>query len=318
MRHAQAVPDAPAAVQHPAAPHSPRHADAAQPEPSTEPNAPALGLGRLVLVPAPLDFGCGPARPLPECLPLHTIETAAQITHWVCENAKSARALLKRIDAVCPLRAPLQAQVLHELPHAVHKCGDHRQGFDARSLLAPTLAGHDVGLLSEAGMPAVADPGASVVAAAHRMGLRVLPLVGPSALLLALAASGMNGQSFAFVGYLPQETQARGARIRALDALVQRSGQTQLAIETPYRNAALLGALLEHLSAHTHLAVSWALSLPGAQVHSASVATWRAQRWALPNDLPAVFAIGQHPQPSAAGPAAPSRRPPAVHRPHLR
>lgn len=277
-------------------------------------DAPALG--RLVLMPAPLDFGCASVRPLDESLPLHTIETAAQITHWVCENAKSARALLKRIDAVRPLRVALQAQVLCELPHAVHKWGDHRQGFDARDLLAPALAGHDVGLLSEAGMPAVADPGASLVAAAHRLGLRVLPLVGPSALLLALAASGMNGQSFAFVGYLPQEAQARGARIRELDALVQRSGQTQLAIETPYRNAALLAALLSQLSAHTHLAVSWALSLPQAQVRSASVAQWRSQAWTLPADLPAVFAIGQHPQagaPSsprvdAAGASRPARR----------
>jgi len=122
--------------------------------------------GRLLLVPAPLDFGCEQQAPLQDALPLGTLQAAAAITHWICENAKSARAYLKRIDAVTPLAAPLQVQHITELPREVHKKGDHAAGpFDAKPLLAPALAGHDVGLLSEAGMPAVADPGSSVVRA---------------------------------------------------------------------------------------------------------------------------------------------------------
>ncbi len=115
--------------------------------------------GKLYLVPAPLDFGCDIQAPLQDALPLGTLQVAAGITHWICENAKSARAYLKRIDAVAPLAAPLQAQNIQELPREVHKKGDHAGQFDARLLLAAALEGHDIGLLSEAGMPAVADPG---------------------------------------------------------------------------------------------------------------------------------------------------------------
>ena len=135
-----------------------------------------------------------------------------------------------------------------ELPREVHKKGDHDGGIrrDGRCL-QPALEGHDVGLLSEAGMPAVADPGSSVVRAAHDLGMAVVPLVGPVSLLLALAASGLNGQNFAFVGYLPQDAAQRAQRIRELEALALKTGQTQLFIETPYRNAALWEALLKTL-----------------------------------------------------------------------
>ncbi len=207
--------------------------------------------GRLLLVPAPLDFGCETQTPLQETLPAGTLVAAARTTHWICENAKSARAYLKRIDALHPLALPLQEQQITELPRAVHKKGDHggpgHASADTRALLAPALAGHDVGLLSEAGMPAVADPGSSVVRAAHDLGLTVVPLAGPVSLLLALAASGLNGQSFAFVGYLPQDATERTQRIAALESLALRTGQTQLFIETPYRNAALLQALVQTL-----------------------------------------------------------------------
>ncbi|MDQ1259089.1 MAG: rRNA (cytidine1402-2-O)-methyltransferase, partial [Pseudomonadota bacterium] len=219
-------------------------------------NAPAPPPGRLYLVPAPLDFGCEPQAPLRDALPEATLTTAARITHWVCENAKSTRAYLKRIDMLHPLALPLQEQHITELPREVHKKGDHGDKgsapFDARPLLAPALAGQDMGLASEAGMPAVADPGSSVVRAAHALGLQVVPLVGPVSLLLALAASGLNGQNFAFVGYLPQDADERAQRIRALEAFALKSGQTQLFIETPYRNAALLQALLHTLQPGTH------------------------------------------------------------------
>lgn len=252
--------------------------------------------GTLYLVPAPLDFGCRSETPLAQVLPAGTLQQAAQITHWVCENAKSCRAYLKRIDALHPLAAPLQEQNIAQLPRAVHKKGDHggkdHAHWDASALLAPLRAGHAMGLVSEAGMPAVADPGSSIVRAAHALGARVVPLVGPVSLLLALAASGLNGQNFAFVGYLPQESTARMQRIRALEGLAHQTGQTQLFIETPYRNAALWHALLHTLQPHTRLAVAAGLTLEQAQVHCRSVRDW--QHHALPADpqTPVVWALG--------------------------
>lgn len=249
--------------------------------------------GRLYLVPAPLDFGCDTQAPLQDALPLGTLQAAAGITHWICENAKSARAYLKRIDAVVPLAAPLQSQQIDELPREVHKKGDHAGQFDARPMLAAALAGHDVGLLSEAGMPAVADPGSSVARAAHALGIEVVPLTGPVSLLLALAASGLNGQNFAFVGYLPTDADARVQRIRELESIALRTGQTQLFIETPYRNAALLQALVQTLQHNTRLAVARGLTLATSSIRSDSVKTWRSASPHSQDRLPAVFAIGR-------------------------
>jgi 16S rRNA (cytidine1402-2'-O)-methyltransferase len=147
-------------------------------------------------------------------------------------------------------------------------------------------------LLSEAGMPAIADPGSSVVRAAHELGIEVVPLVGPVSLLLALAASGLNGQNFAFVGYLPQEAAARTQRLRDLEALALRTGQTQMFIETPYRNAAMWQALLQSLKPATRVAVASGLTLPGAVSRSTTVAEWKKQAAPVGNDVPAVFAIG--------------------------
>lgn len=234
--------------------------------------------GTLYLVPAPLDFGCDELTPLQDALPHATLAVAARLGHWICENAKSTRAYLKRVDAVVPLTHPLQTLSITELPREVHKKGDHQAGsFDATALLTAALEGHDIGLVSEAGMPAIADPGSSVVRAAHALGLTVTPLVGPVSLLLALAASGLNGQNFAFVGYLPQDASARAQRIRELEALALKTGQTQLFIETPYRNAALLQSLTSTLQGHTRLAVSSGLTLAHARTHSALVKAWRQQ-----------------------------------------
>jgi len=149
-----------------------------------------------------------------------------------------------------------------------------------------------MGLVSEAGMPAVADPGSSVVRAAHDAGLRVVPLVGPVSLLLALAASGLNGQNFAFVGYLPQEAGERIQRIHQLEALALKHGQTQLFIETPYRNAALWQALLQHLQPTVRLALASGLTLAQAQVQCQPVHAWRQLPAFAPSRLPTVFAIG--------------------------
>ena len=258
---------------------------------------PPTAQGRLYLVPTPLDHGCDVEVPLDDVLPRGTIKAAAAIAHWVSENAKSTRAFLKRVDALQPLAQPIQAQQISELPRQVHKKGDHQPdaGWDARPLLAPALRGHDMGLVSEAGMPAVADPGSSVVRAAHALGIEVVPLVGPVSLLLALAASGLNGQNFAFVGYLPQEASARAARIRELETLARSSGQSQLFIETPYRNTALLDALVRQLRPDTRLAVSTGMTLPQARCTSLAVSDWRKAATALIDGVtqrPAVFAIG--------------------------
>jgi 16S rRNA (cytidine1402-2'-O)-methyltransferase len=249
--------------------------------------------GKLYLVPNTLDFGVpGAEVDLQAVLPLQVIRTAARLTHWVAENAKTTRAFLKRVDAIAPLQQPLQELQIAELPRPPK--GGKEGGTPAANWnapLAPALAGHDLGLISEAGLPAIADPGAQLVAAAHAQGIEVVPMSGPSSLLLALAASGLNGQSFAFVGYLPVDAAARGARIRELEALSARQQQTQLMIETPYRNEALLQALLQALKPGTRLSVSCGLSLAQGWTRSTTVAQWRAKPQALPDKVPAVFAL---------------------------
>jgi len=247
--------------------------------------------GSLILVPNTLDFGIAADAPdVRDVLPASVIRTAARLTHWVAENAKTTRAFLKRIDAVVPLAQPLQTLHIVELPRP-QKGARGAPATDLTGLLAPALQGVDVGLISEAGLPAVADPGAALVQTAHTIGIPVIALPGPSSLLLALAASGLNGQSFAFVGYLPVDAAERAARIRELEALSRRANQTQLMIETPYRNEALLGALLAHLQAATRLSVSCGLTMPSAFTRTDSVQGWKARPTVLPADVPAVFAL---------------------------
>jgi 16S rRNA (cytidine1402-2'-O)-methyltransferase len=252
----------------------------------------ADGRGRLYLVPAPLDFGCDAQAALTEVLPDGTLAVAARLGYWICANAKTAGAYLKRVNEVHALATPLQQLHVLELPREVHKKGDRAAHFDAKPMLQAALQGHDIGLLSEAGMPAVADPGTSVVLAAHDLGLQVVPLAGPSSLLLALAASGLHGQSFAFVGYLPQEPAARGHRLRELESLAKRTGQTQLFIETPYRNRAMWQALLDTLQPGTRLAVSSGLTLAQALSRTDTVQRWKQQPVPVDNATPAVFAFG--------------------------
>ena len=284
--------DAPAARTRPLPSPSP-----SAPAPATAPApAPAAGgraspCGSLYLVPNTLDFGTqGELPSVDDVLPASVIRTAARLTHWIAENAKTTRAFLKRIDAVVPLAQPLQALAIVELPRPQKGARD-APAADFGALLAPALLGHDIGLISEAGLPAVADPGAALVQAAHAAGIPVIALAGASSLLLALAASGLNGQSFGFVGYLPVASAERAARIRELEALSRRADQTQLMIETPYRNQALLGALLAHLHPGTRLSVSCGLTLPGGFTRTDTVQAWNAKPTALPDDVPVVFAL---------------------------
>ena len=249
--------------------------------------------GRLYLVPNTLDLGTPPAEapPLTDVLPLGAIRVAAQLRCWVAENAKTTRALLKRVGEVVPLERPLQEIQIVELPRAPKGAKAPVAGIDLEPLLAPAQQGEAMGLVSEAGLPAVADPGAALVQVAHRLGVHVIALAGPSSLLLALAASGLQGQSFAFVGYLPVDAHERAARIRELEASSRRLGQTQICIETPYRNEALLAALVAALAPSTRLSVSCGLTLAGEWTRSDTVANWKARPAALPKDVPAVFSL---------------------------
>jgi 16S rRNA (cytidine1402-2'-O)-methyltransferase len=248
--------------------------------------------GSLLLVPNALDLGAE-AADLREVIPDGVIRRAAALTHWVAEDARTTRAFLKRVGAIHPLALALQAIDIRELPRprkgAPPAAAPDRQLF--KDLLKPALDGIDMGLISEAGLPAVADPGALLVAAAHELGLAVKPLSGPSSLMLALSGSGLNGQSFAFVGYVPQEAAARTARLRELETISRRHAQTQILIETPYRNEALMQALVAALAPTTRLSVGRGLTLDSETVMTRTVAQWRQQPPTGLNDVPAVFSF---------------------------
>jgi 16S rRNA (cytidine1402-2'-O)-methyltransferase len=248
--------------------------------------------GTLYLVPTPLDFGSTHTPPLTQTLPEHTIEVASSLGLWICENAKSTRAFLKRVNEVRALRLPIQEHNMLELPHQVHKKGDHKGEFNPKELLKPLLEGHHMGLVSEAGMPAIADPGASVVRAAHLMGISVAPLVGPVSLMLALASSGMNGQNFSFVGYLPQAQESKIERLKYLDQWIKKSGQTQIFIETPYRNESLLRSMLEVLHPQTRLALACGLCGPKQWIESHQIEKWKTFKTLPPLGEPCVFLLG--------------------------
>ncbi len=231
--------------------------------------------GTLYLIPVALGEADWPAY-----LPRSSRDIAAGLRHFVVENAKSARAELKRLEHPLPLRE-LAIEQLPEKPTAA----------DIENLLAPLRGGHDLGLMSEAGCPGVADPGALLVRRAHELGCTVRPLVGPSSLLLALMASGLEGQRFAFHGYLPAREPERSRRIGELEAESRKYAQTQLFIETPYRNAALFDALLAGCRPQTLLCVARDLTLPTETIATRRVADWRkAQRPDL-EKRPTVFLL---------------------------
>lgn len=245
-----------------------------------------------MLVPNTLDFGL-PEADIADVLPRAVLKQAAALQFWVAENAKSTRAFLKRVAQATPLAMPLQSLQISELPRA-QKGGGRELGGDLAALLAPALAGHDIGLISEAGLPAVADPGATLVAQAHAQGIAVHALPGSNSLMLALAASGLNGQQFAFVGYLPVQAAERATRLRELEAQSARLDQTVLVIETPYRNQALLDAMVNTLAPDTRLAVSAGLCTSVAWTRSGAVRVWRDSPSSLSNHVPAVFALLAH------------------------
>lgn len=234
-----------------------------------------MASGTLYLIPVPL----GPVSP-DTCLPPDTLAVARRLEYFVVERAKTARAHLKAMSHPQPIQS-LQIEELNE----------HTTAAAIPPLLAPLKAGHDVGLLSEAGCPAVADPGAALVMAAHRDNIPVVPLIGPSSILLALMASGLGGQRFAFHGYLPAKEPERSHKIRELEIAARRDKATQLFIETPYRSVALMEALATTLSPGTFISVGADLSLPGQLIQTRSAKSWRGQTDEVKDRL-VVFGIG--------------------------
>jgi 16S rRNA (cytidine1402-2'-O)-methyltransferase len=226
--------------------------------------------GTLFLIPntlGPLDAAAGA---LSHIIPEAVQATASQLDYFVAENAKTARAFLKLVALGHPLARPLQEIEIAELNVNTPQAA-------LVGLLAPLLAGRDAGLVSEAGVPAVADPGADLVRLAHQHGIQVRPLVGPSSLLLAIMASGLNGQSFAFNGYLPTDAAQRTKRIQQLEVRSRGEKQTQLLIETPYRNGAMLDALAAACQPGTLVCVATDLTLPTESVRTLSAAAWKTR-----------------------------------------
>jgi len=231
--------------------------------------------GRLFLVPNLL----GVVAP-EDVLPARTLAIARRLAHYVVENAKPARAFLKTLGTAAPLQQ-LDIAEIGERP-SPQRCAE---------LLGPARAGTDLGMLSDAGCPGVADPGSLLVAAAHREGIAVVPLVGPSAVLLALMASGMNGQGFAFHGYLPVKPDARIEGIRRLEAASRHDGAAQLFIETPYRNAALIGALVATCRPGTRLCVAADLTTATETIESMEIRAWRGRDLASYAKRPSMFVL---------------------------
>jgi 16S rRNA (cytidine1402-2'-O)-methyltransferase len=231
--------------------------------------------GTLYLIPCTLGD-----TPADQVLPQHVISIARKLQNFVVEQPKTARQFLSALKPEQPIQA-LHFATLNE----------HTAANELPELLAPLLAGHDVGIISEAGCPGIADPGANLVNLAHRNGIRVVPLVGPSSILLALMASGLNGQCFAFHGYLPIAEAERNKMISKLEAESSRLKQTQLFIETPYRNDRMLSALLAQCRPETLLCVATDITLSGEQIQTRSIAQWKSQPMPQLNKRPSLFLL---------------------------
>ena len=244
--------------------------------------------GILYLIPNTLGTIEGLEDPLCHIIPEEVQAITAQLDYFVAENAKTTRAFLKLIALKRPLKISLQEILIAEL-------NVNTPASALSVLLAPLLAGRDAGLISEAGVPAVADPGANLVRLAHANGVRVKPLVGPSSLLLAVMASGLNGQSFAFNGYLPTDAALRLKRIKELEQRSHSENQTQLFIETPYRNGAMLDALANGCQPSTLICCATDLTLSTEVIRTQSAAQWKAELTAgkTPNfhKKPTVFLL---------------------------
>jgi 16S rRNA (cytidine1402-2'-O)-methyltransferase len=217
-------------------------------------------LGTLYLIPVTLGDDM-----VQHVIPDYVLNVARNLETFVVESEKSARHFLSNIKTLKPVR---------ELN--LHLLNEHTDMKVLPDLLAPLLAGHNVGLMSDAGCPAVADPGAQLVQLAHKKGIRVVPMVGPSSILLSLMASGLNGQQFAFLGYLPVEKSQRNQKLKEIEKRSASHKETQLFIETPYRNQAMLDAILQTCHAQTQLCIACDVSLDSEMIVTKSIASWKS------------------------------------------
>ena len=215
--------------------------------------------GKLYLIPSPL----GDNQPS-EVLPEMVFETIGRIRTYVVEEVRTARRFLSRAG----LKGKIDTLEFHEL-------NEHTSSEQIEGYLGLFERGEDIGLISEAGLPAVADPGAQLVALCHKRGIEVVPLVGPSSLMLALMASGLNGQSFAFCGYIPAKSDERKSRLKVLEKVSSQLNQTQIIIETPYRNDSLLTDILSVCNPSTRLCIAADITLPTAYIRTASIGDWK-------------------------------------------
>lgn len=234
-----------------------------------------MATGTLYLIPTPLGAG-----ELNWILPTGVQQQISRLQRFIVEHPKTARHFLKQLNLQQTIQT-LQLEVLDK----------HTPATELETLLAPLLAGEDVGLLSEAGCPAVADPGSPLVRLAHRKHVRVVPLVGPSAILLALMASGLNGQQFCFHGYLPIDSVARAKKIAQLEKTSIAADTTQIFIETPYRNRKLLQALVEQCHATTDLTIACNLTQLDELILTQAISIWRQGNWPDLHKKPTVFLL---------------------------
>ena len=234
-----------------------------------------MTLGVLYMIPVSLgDDNLG------KVLPAEVMQLVQNLEYFVVENEKSARRFLSTIKTKKPVRE-LNFQLLNE----------HTDDKDLPKLIAPLLAGYDIGMLSEAGCPGIADPGAALAAIAHRKGARVTPLVGPSSILLGLMASGFNGQQFTFLGYLPSDKSARISKLKDIERQSERLNQTQIFIETPYRNQHMLEDILSNCNPTTGLCIAKNVSLETELVISKTIAEWKKSELPDLHKQPTVFLL---------------------------
>jgi 16S rRNA (cytidine1402-2'-O)-methyltransferase len=230
--------------------------------------------GKLFLIPTLLGEGGWE-----HVIPAKNVETVIAISDFIAEEERSARRFLRKISKTIDIDK-LNFNILNE----------HTNPEEISAYLDATDEGRDVGLLSEAGMPCVADPGSSIVMMAHEKGIKVVPLTGPSSIFLALAASGFNGQNFCFHGYLPVDKGARIKRIKDLEREANEKNQTQIFIETPYRNHAMFDALLQNCRPHTHLCIAVDITLATEFIRTLTIEQWKKEKVEI-NKRPAVFLI---------------------------
>ena len=247
--------------------------------------------GTIYMLPTPIGD-----RPVYDVLPEYNRAVMARLDYFIVENERTARRFLSRAG----IGKPIDGLRIAEL-------NEHTTPEQVAELLAPVLGGADAGVLSEAGLPGVADPGADLTALAHRHGIRVTPLVGPSSILLALMASGLNGQSFAFNGYLPVKHPERGQAIRRLEQRARTEGQSQLFIETPYRNLKLFDELTSLCADDTLLTVAADILQPDELLRTAPIRQWRGHAPDI-HKRPAIFIVGTQAPPEKRGIGAPDRK----------